>query len=133
MAITRSACPTSSLPPLPRRLLCSREDRDPIAAHRTNPELPPDLDGHGAGAERVTVGVANELLKLQRVRIDLHHVRALQGAFPPWPAAGSAPSGAQRRLSTRNPTPTASFFTGVCPRDRQMTDWLPHPAIYSHL
>src|SRR5712691_11066211 len=56
-----------------------------------------------------------------------------EGAVPPWPAARSAPSGAHRRLSTRNPSPTVSFLTGVCPRDRRMTDWLPHPPMYSHL
>src|SRR5205807_9948358 len=45
----------------------------------------------------------------------------------------SAPSGAHRRLSTRNPTGTLSFLTGVCARDRRMTDRVPHPPMYSHL
>src|SRR6516225_8323478 len=45
----------------------------------------------------------------------------------------SAPSGAHRRLSTRKPTETLSFLIGVCPRDKRMKDWLPHPPMYSHL
>src|SRR5438094_6093624 len=55
-----------------------------------------------------------------------------EGAAPPWPAASSVPSGAHRRLSTRKPTGTLSFLIGVCPSDRRMKDWLPHPPIYSH-
>ncbi len=56
-----------------------------------------------------------------------------EGAVPPWPAASSAPSGAHRRLSRRKPTETLSFLIGVCPRDKRMKDWLPHPPMYSHL
>src|SRR6516165_6525300 len=56
-----------------------------------------------------------------------------EGAVPPWPAASSVPSGAHRRLSRRKPTETLSLLTGVCPRDKRMKDWLPHPPMYSHL
>src|SRR6202040_2059433 len=56
-----------------------------------------------------------------------------EGAVPPWPAARSVPSGAHRRLSRRKPTGTLSLLTSVCPRDKRMKDWLPHPPMYSHL
>src|SRR5258706_6572477 len=56
-----------------------------------------------------------------------------EGAVHPWPAASSVPSEAHRRLSRRKPTETLSLLTGVCPRDKRMKDWLPHPPIYSHL
>src|ERR1700722_15996760 len=56
-----------------------------------------------------------------------------EGAVPPWPVAKRKPSGAQRRLSTRNPAGTGSPLTGVCPRDTRMTVWLPHPPTYNVL
>src|SRR2546423_497295 len=88
---------TSVLPSsLPRRLRPCREDGDPVAAHRANPELLPDLDGHRAGAERVAVGVANELLKLQRVRIDPRYVRRLR-------RGGSSLAGGEKRAIRRPP------------------------------
>ena len=37
------------------------------------------------------------------------------------PAASSEPSGAQRRLSSRNPTGMSSRVTGVWPRDIRIT------------
>src|SRR5437773_4344977 len=55
--------------------LCRREARDSVTDNRTKPDLLSDLDSNSSEAERITVGVANNLLEFQRVRINLHDVR----------------------------------------------------------
>src|SRR5579863_4719690 len=54
--------------------------------------------------------------------------RSLPGRQP-----AAYPSGAHRMLSRRKPTGMLSILTGVCPRDKRMKVWLPHPPMYSHL
>ena len=49
------------------------------------------------------------------------------GPLPAWPAASSVPSGAQWTLSMWKPTSTESTTTGVCPRDRRISDCVPQP------
>src|SRR5215472_8595043 len=69
-----------SLPP--GRSLHQREDRDAIAAYRTEPEFIGDLNGNNTDAEPVDTSMVNQLLDLQRGWIDLHDVRCLRRRGP---------------------------------------------------
>ena len=56
------------LPLLDRR---HRKPRDSVAAHRPYPEFLSELNRNGREVERVVVRITDEILHLQRVRIDL--------------------------------------------------------------
>src|SRR6266853_1908950 len=60
--------------PLPDRR--HRKPRDSVAAHRPYPEFLSELNRNGREVERVVVRITDEILHLQRVRIDLDAVRA---------------------------------------------------------
>src|SRR5438552_14534421 len=49
--------------------------RDLVAAHGSHPDFFSDLNRPGREVEDVVEGVADDLLNLQRVRIDLDHMR----------------------------------------------------------
>src|SRR5437762_2296092 len=81
---------------LPRRW--GREARDPVAADRPYPDLLSDLKGDCAERERLVERVVDDLLELQRVRVDLHDVRRAPEAslpgmiFQPFPVCQSQSS-----------------------------------------
>src|SRR5262249_33843201 len=57
-----------------RSLLGRREPGDAVPAHRPNPDLLADLNGHRRKAEYVVVGVPDNLPNLQCLRIDFDDV-----------------------------------------------------------
>jgi len=75
---------------LPRRL----EHRDPIAAERSHPDFLADLQCHRARAELRGIGLPDDLLHLQRIRIDLHDAGHLG-------RSGAALAGGQQRAIRR--------------------------------